>query len=201
MRLLPVLAAVAALFATASAHAYQVQPAPLAPNVTDQSVFYWSGDSGPIAGIAPAGSDFSGSPAPGLGDTQWEVIAPAGGITLDFLQVYSAIEQSNYQLRHNGAIIPWTFVDNDSNQYSYNNLMNYVLSPGFHVFTVEVLNSSGPYTGGLGPIGPDQYSWGIMIINTDPAVGPAVPLPGSGMALAGGVLALLGLRHHRRRCI
>jgi hypothetical protein len=201
MRLVPVLAAVAAVFATASAHAYQVQPVPFAPNSTDQSVFYWSGDTGPVEGIAVIGSDFSGSPAPGLGDTQWEIMAPGGGIVLDFLQVYSAIEQSNYTLRDNGAVVPWTFIDNNSGQYSYNNLISYTLTPGLHIFTVEVLNSSGPYTGGLGPLGPDQYSWAIMTFNTDPGVAPAVPLPASGLALTGGVLALLGLRHRRRRRI
>ena len=85
MKLLAV--AAVSLFAAAGAQAYQVQPVPFAPNATDQSVFYWSGDTGPVAGIAPSGSDFSSSPAPGLGDTHWEVIAPTGGIMLEFLQV------------------------------------------------------------------------------------------------------------------
>ena len=62
-----------------------------------------------------------------------------------------------------------------------------------------MLESSGPYTGGLGPLGPDQYSYAVMTFNTDPGVAPAVPLPASGMALAGGMLALAGLRRYRQR--
>ena len=45
----------------------------------------------------------------------------------------------------------------------------------------------------------DQYSYALMTFNTDPGVAPAVPLPASGMALAGGMLALTGLRRYRQR--
>ena len=81
--------------------------------------------------------------------------------------------------------------------FSYNDLIDYTLTPGLHVFTVDVLGSSGPYTVGLGPLGPDQYSWAVMTFNTDPGVAPAVPLPAA-IFTFGGTLALAGLWARRR---
>ncbi len=198
MKLLGIVAFVS-LLASGSAQAYQVLPDPFAVNSTDQTMFYWTGDTGSVEGITASGSDFSGLPAPGLGDTQWVITAPVGGIVLDFIQVYSAIEQSNYLLRDNGVQVSWDFVDNPGSQYSYNNLFNYSLTPGQHVFTVEVLNSSGPYYAGEGPLGPNQYSWAVITFNTDPGVAPAVPLPASALVLSGGLGVLAWLKGARRR--
>jgi hypothetical protein len=123
------------------------------------------------------------------------VNAPAGGIILDFVQVFSPITGSQYELYHNGNLVPWSLVDFDL--YSYHNLFDYGLTQGQHTFTVQVIDSSGAYCCGEAPLGDDGYNWSFITFNSDPGVAPAVPLP-PGLVLLGGLVAFGGWRMRRR---